>query len=222
MKNFIHLFIFFSLIYFLNSENIFAQEVPGVFTTTVQYKGNNSANPEDVSGLPEVKERTAKENQLINEIKQLRETNDKNMLSRILELEDQLKALNPNSVSKPAEYYDGVIEPAPHSEPVFAPEAIGNVEIFNSGNALISSMATATEQIGATAGRIWVAFSIRRSGEADTVRVYYSDNGGINWVWYAHGRLGGTDQINFDEMDLEIIESSTGEKYIWIVYGYRN
>ena len=34
--------------------------------------------------------------------------------------------------------------------------------------------------------------------------------------------LGGTDRLNRDEMDMEIIENDTGEKYIWIVYGYRN
>jgi len=222
MKSFIHLFIFLTFLSFISAENLIAQEEPGVFTTTIQYKGNNTMDPEDVSGLPEVRERTATETQIINEIRQLREANDRSNLNRILELENQLESLNPNSVSKPAEYYDGVIVPAPTSDPVYAPEAIGNVEIRNTGTAFVSSMATATEQRGATAGRIWVAFSMQRSGEADTVRVYYSDTHGASWTSYALGKLGGTDQINWDEMDMEIIEASTGEKYIWIVYGYRN
>ncbi|MCU0405745.1 MAG: T9SS type A sorting domain-containing protein [Ignavibacteriaceae bacterium] len=222
MKQFIHVFIFLSFLCLLFSENLFAQELPGIITNTVQYKGNNSADPNDDSGLPVIRERTAAENQLINEIRQLRETNDRSNLNRILELENQLESLNPNSVSKPGEYYDGVIMPAPNSEPVYAPEAIGNVEIRNTGTAFVSSMATATEQIGATAGRIWVAFSMQRGGVADTVRVYYSDTNGESWTSYAVGKLGGTDQIGWDEMDMEIIEASTGEKYIWIVYGFRN
>lgn len=222
MKQFIHLSIFLSFLCFLVSENLFAQELPGVINNTVQYKGNNTQDPNDESGLSVVRERTAAENQLIDEIRQLRETDDRSNLNRILELEDQLESLNPNSVSKPGEHYDGVIMPAPNDIPVYAPEAIGNVEIFNSGTSFVSSMATATEQRGATAGRIWVAFSIQKTGAADSMRVYYSDNGGINWTWYAQAKLGGTDRINWDEMDMEIIEASTGEKYIWIVYGYRN
>lgn len=222
MKHFIHLFIFLSLLCFLNSENLFAQEEPGIFTTTVQYKGNNSNNPEDISGLPEVRERTAEENQIINEIRQLRETNDRNMLSRILELEGQLEALNPNSISKPGEYYDGGVSRANSEISPYVPEAIGNVEIFNSGSKFVSSIATATEQRGATAGRIWVAFSIRTSSARDTIRVYFSDNDGSNWTYYAYAWLGGTDQINYDEMDMEIIENNTGEKYVWMVYGFRN
>lgn len=220
MKLFIHFFIFFLVLCFLGTGNLIAQELPGVFKTPVQYRGSNSMDPNDISGLQEVRERTAEEIQLINEIRQLRETNDKSKLNQIQELESQLESLNPNSISKPGESYDGVIEPAPHGNQVFPPEAIGNVEIFNSGTAYVSSMATATEQIGTTAGRIWVAFSLQKSGEPDSLRVYYSDNG-INWIWYAQGKLGGTDQINWDEMDMEIIENTTGEKYIWIVYGYR-
>jgi hypothetical protein len=222
MKSFITIFIFFSFFCFLSAENLFAQEEPGIFTTKVQYKGNNSLDPEDVSGLPEVRERTAAENQIINQIRQLRESNDRSKLNEILELESQLEALNPNSVSKPAEYYGGGVAPANNERQSFIPEAIGNVEIFNSGSKYISSIATATEQRGATAGRIWVAFSIRTTGARDTIRVYYSDDTGMNWTWYAYAWLGGTDQINYDEMDMEIIENNTGEKYIWMVYGFRN
>ena len=222
MKYFIH---FFTLLLFLGlfcSGSIFAQEETGVFTTRVQFKGNNSANPNDVSGLPEVHQATAEEIQLRNEIRELRKQNDRSLFNRIMELENRLEALNPNSVSRPGEYYDGEIGLANNQDPPFSPDLIGNVEIFNSGSSFISSHATATEQNGSTAGRIWSAFSIRTSGAADTIRVYFSDDNGANWSWYGWGKLGGTDQINYDQMDMEIIESSTGEKYVWVVYGYRN
>jgi hypothetical protein len=222
MKYFIHFFMLLFVLGLFCSESIFSQEETGVFTTTVQFKGNNSNNPDDVSGLPEVHQATAEEIQLTNEIQELRKQNDRSLIDRILELENRLEALNPNSVSKPGEYYDGVIGSANNQNPSFSPENIGNVEIFNSGSSYISSHATATEQIGATAGRIWSAFSIRSTGAADTLRVYYSDNNGANWTWYGWGKLGGTDQINYDQMDMEIIENSSGEKYLWIVYGYRN
>ena len=222
MKQIILSFVFFSFFFFLIAQSGFAQEETGIFKTNVQYKGNNTLDPEDVSGLPDKMEITAEEKQLINEIQQLRQADDRSKLNQILQLEDQLESLNPNSISKPAEYYGGSVAPGGNEIHTFIPEAIGNVEIFNSGSSFISSMATATEQIGATAGRIWVAFSIQKSGAADSLRVYYSDNNGLDWVWYAQAKLGGTDRINWDEMDMEIIENSSGEKYIWIVYGYRN
>jgi len=222
MKQFITLFFFFSFLCFLSTETVYAQEETGVLINKVQYKGNNSNDPQDVSGLNSVRETTAEELELIDQIRELRKTNDRSKLNEILQLESQLEAINPNSISKPAESYGGGVEPAHNVNHPYVPQSIGNVEIFNSGSKFVSSLATATEQIGTTAGRIWVAFSIRTSSERDTIRVYYSNNNGLNWTYYAFAWLAGTDQINYDEMDMEIIENSSGEKYIWIVYGYRN
>jgi hypothetical protein len=222
MKHFIHLFIFLSMLCFLNPGNLIAQEETGVFNTTVQYRGNNSHNPDDISGLTEAREITQEEIRLKNEIRRLREMNDRSLINKILELESQLEALTPNAVSKPAEYYDGGFAPGNNEVYPYIPEAIGNVKIFESGTKLISSIATATEQIGATAGRIWVALSIRTTGSRDSVRVFFSDNNGVSWNLYANGWLADTDQINYDQMDMEIIENTTGEKYLWVVYGYRN
>lgn len=222
MKQITQLFFFLTIFCLLNAENLFAQEIPGIIKNTVQYKGNNSQDPNDISGMPEQRLKTPEETQLINEINQLRETNDRNNLNRILELENQLDLINPNSVSKPTENYDGGVERGTNEISAFIPEAVGNVKIFSSGSKFVSSIATATEQRGSTAGRIWVAFSVRTNGARDTIRVVYSDNNGINWTYYAFAWLGGTDQINYDEMDMEIIESTTGEKYIWMVYGFRN
>jgi hypothetical protein len=222
MKYFIHFFSLLLILGLFCSESIFAQEETGLFNTGVQFKGNNSINPDDVSGLPEVHQATAEEIQLRNEIRELRAQNDRSLFNRIMELENRLEALNPNSVSRPGEYYNGEIGLANNQDPPFSPDLIGNVEIFNSGSSFISSHATTTEQNGSTAGRIWSAFSIRSTGAADTIRVYFSDDNGANWTWYGWGKLGGTDWINYDQMDMEIIESSTGEKYVWVVYGYRN
>jgi hypothetical protein len=221
MKLLINFFILFLFISFFNIQS-FAQEEPGTWTTTVQYKGDNSEDPNDVTGLKGIRQTSVQETALINEIKQLRKQDDRSLLNRVLELEQQLELLNPNSVSKPAEFYDGIVMPAQDDDPSFTPDDIGNTEIFNSGGSIISSIATATEQRGSTAGRIWVAFSIRTPAAADTIRLYYSDTNGNSWTSYGWGKLGGTDHLNIDQMDMEIIENTSGEKYVWIVYGYRN
>jgi hypothetical protein len=207
MKRFFTLFLLLSTIYLFSTQILFAQEEPGVFKTSVQYKGDNSNNPDDVSGTELQRTTSQQEKKLIDEIRMLREKNDRSLLNRILDLENQLEKLNPNSVN--------------NSSPVSSPNEIGHTEIFNSGSSYISGIATATEQAGATAGRIWVALFYRTSG-SDSLRVYFSDSNGSTWSAYAYGYLGGTDVINFDQVDMEIIENTTGEKYVWIVYGYRN
>ena len=221
MKQFIHFFIFFSLIFFAAGSN-FAQELPGKFNTNLEIKGNNSNDLNDETGMSSIYQRTAEEKDLINQIQQLRQTNDRSKLNQILNLESQLESISPNVVSQPAPYIGGGVAQAVDEKNNFIPEAIGNVEIFGSGSKFVSSLATATEQRGSTEGRMWVAFSVRTTGERDTIRVFYSDNQGMSWTYYAYAWLGGTDQISYDEMDMEIIENTTGEKYIWIVYGYRN
>ncbi len=222
MKQFIHSFFLLTLLFFLVTGINIAQEIPGVFKTNAQYKGSNSNDPEEMSGLSIKTERSTEEKKIINQIQRLRESGDRSKLNQILSLESQLEALNPNSVSKVSEYVGGGVAPAVNGSDNSVPEAIGNVEIFNSGTKFVSSLATATEQRGTTAGRMWVAFSIRTTSARDTIRVFYSDDEGMNWNYYAYAWLGGTDQINYDEMDMEIIENNTGEKYIWMIYGYRN
>ena len=71
-----------------------------MFTSTETYKGNNTSNLDDISGLNTIRETTAEENSLIDEIRKLREKDDRSLFNRILQLEDQLEALNPNSVSR--------------------------------------------------------------------------------------------------------------------------
>jgi hypothetical protein len=103
----------------------------------------------------------------------------------------------------------------------FDPTTISNVQIFASGGRAIHGIATATEQRGSTAGRIWAAVAVDSGASGDRVYLYRSDNGGTIWSSYAIGTLSGSDQINFDQLDMEVVEADTGQKFIWVYYGYR-
>jgi len=222
MKKLIPFLIVISVLVLSTAEKTFPQEESSLSINNTQYMGNNTADPNDLSGLPEARIITPEEINLMTEVKRVKQADDPSQLNRLLDLESQLEALNPNSVSKPSEYYGGVVGKPFEGGNTFSPEEIGNVEIYNSGSSQISAIATATEQRGTTAGRIWTALAWRTTADHDTIRIYYSDDGGVNWTWYGWGHLGGTDRLNRDDMDMEIIENDTGEKYIWIVYGYRN
>jgi len=83
----------------------------------------------------------------------------------------------------------------------------------------VKALAVAVEQRGSTAGRIWIAVGIGGAGNNnDTLYLLFSDNNGNTWSWGGGGIHGGY-TINNDEIDLEIIENTTGPKYIWAVYG---
>ena len=220
MKKILSFLILASLVVLITGGLVYSQEQPMVKTT--KWYGNNTQINNDMSDMPETRIITQQETDLMNEIQRLRKMNDKIQTNRILELNAQLEALNPQSVSKPGEYYGGTWVEATQQNPPFIPDVIGNTEIRNTGSKLISGICTATEQRGSTAGRIWVVLAFENSGGPDSLRVYRSDNDGLSWTLYANGNLGGTDRINRDQMDMEIIENTTGDKYLWIAYGYRN
>lgn len=193
-----------------------------VYKNNIIWKSNNTQYPNDMSQMPEERTPTQEEIDLLNEIQRLRSLNDPSQKIKCMELEKRIDELNPQIERAPGiiPTGSGVIE-AKFQNPPFIQDNIGNTEIINTGSKLVSGIATATEQRGTTAGRIWVALAWRTSSAQDTIRLYYSTNNGVKWVWYGAGWLGGTNRINYDQMDMEIIENTSGEKYIWIVYGYR-
>jgi len=97
----------------------------------------------------------------------------------------------------------------------------GDVNTTMIHNGLVKGLATATEQVGANAGRIWV-FVMRDTAASvvDRGTLYYSDNGGASWNAYLFLTLGGTDKFMPNTGDMEIIEGATGDKFMWVSYGW--
>lgn len=83
-------------------------------------------------------------------------------------------------------------------------------------------VATCTEQIGATATRIWTAFVFGPNSGAtvDQLRLCYSDNGGKNWFEYVTLGFSAGNRMWQDQIDIELIENTSGDKYIWTAFGY--
>src|SRR4030095_7021314 len=97
----------------------------------------------------------------------------------------------------------------------------GDVNTTMIHNGLVKGLATATEQVGANAGRIWV-FVMRDTAASvvDRGTLFYSDNGGASWNAYLFLTLGGTDKFMPNTGDMEIIEGATGDKFMWVSYGW--
>ncbi len=215
----LHTFLFLLLLL----GTAWAQETPNAPVTNDRYLGNNTNSYTDVSGMPVVKEKTQAQINLENEIMSLKREDNASNISRIEQLNDQLGNMTGNFSTKTTPYPGGGIEEAPVQNPPFINDNITNIRIFNDPARTIKGLATCTEQRGAHLGRLWVVYAFSGSTTSpDSLRVVYSDNGGLTWSLYALAWLGGTDKINYDDLDAEIVEPSTGNKFLNVVYGLRS
>lgn len=98
---------------------------------------------------------------------------------------------------------------------------IRNSRIFTS-NANVRAITGAVEQRGANAGRIWaiVVYSANPNFP-DTFKVYNSVTNGQSWQYFAGGNIRPEDKISYNDLDMEIIENTSGQKYMWVVFGYK-
>ena len=216
------LFFLFILMMFalMNTTSIFSQELSPNNSALQIYQGNNTTSYNDITGLRVVKEKSPTEINLIKEIKSLKSADNSANRTQLSELEHQL-ALERGDKFSADSYTGGTITPAPeNSHPQI--DIIGNTRILNNPSVILKAMAVAIEERGATAGKIWVCYVYSANATSpDSMRWVYSVNGGLSWTGYANAFLGGTDKINNEDLDMEIIENTSGEKFIWTVYGYR-
>lgn len=183
-------------------------------TTNTKLQNTASQTQESVPYVP-----SQKEIDLATEINNLKKTDNPANIQRIQELTNEINAITKQAVTTTTTPYDGKLEFVQNS-PVLLDNILTNATRILSHND-VKCMATFTEQRGTTAGKIWTVVGIHSNNPAapDSARLFYSTNNGTSWTLYAILTLGGTDRFNSDEMDMEVIENTTGEKYIWIVYG---
>lgn len=86
----------------------------------------------------------------------------------------------------------------------------------------VKGIATCTEQVGSTAGRIWAAFvyGFTSGSTPDNLRICYKDFAGTSWNQYVTLGFSAGNRMQFDQIDAEIIEDYTGDKFLWVTFGY--
>lgn len=141
---------------------------------------------------------------------------------KILDLQKQLEKNNGQTVTVPGANNFGTLIPA-----VSQPE-LDNLTysyVVSNANNYVAGIAAQVEQRGSTAGKIWIALGLANGDTGvlaipDTIGIYYSNNNGATYTPYAKIAFSGHNKIEFDNMDMEIIENTTGTKYLHIVFGY--
>ncbi len=95
-----------------------------------------------------------------------------------------------------------------------------NVSQINSLNAWSHAVATVPSGFP-NANRIWVAATEFKSGGPDTIKFYYSSNGGSAWVYYGKLFTNINGDYRADELDIEIVNSGS-DVFIFGVAGHNN
>ncbi|MBN8571710.1 MAG: T9SS type A sorting domain-containing protein [Ignavibacteria bacterium] len=200
--------------------SVYSQELTPNNTALQIYQGNNSNSYNDTTGFRVVKEKSQTEINLINQIKNLKAADNSAGRMQLSELERRL-AIERGDKFAADSYTVGTLSPAPENiHPQI--DLIGNTRILNNPAVTLKAMAVAVEERGTTAGKIWVCYVYSANlTSPDSLRWVYSVNGGLSWTGYANASLGATDKISNEDLDIEIIENTSGEKYIWTVYGYK-
>jgi len=207
------LFLVFVLLPFIS----YSQEIPNAINYVAP--STESSNTEGVRGditpAPKLSEKYYQLEAQMQALKQSGNTNG----YKLIELQKQIDAETKQSVTEQGKFYNGILYQASEYQEF---DAIGNTAVLMKSG--MKGIATATEQRGANAGKIWAVAGFQGTGTSsnpDSLRILYSTNGGTTWVLYALSALGGTDKINTGEIDCEIIENTTGDKFLHIVYGLR-
>ena len=140
-------------------------------------------------------------------------------------LQQQIDAFG-GSVSVKAGYMDagtgGLLHGSWHG---ISTDNVVETKVFTSpAGSYLKAFCTATEQRGSNIGRIWSCWAWGSTSftSPDTLLVFYSDNGGLSWIGNSFWVPGGNAKVNYDQLDMEIMEYTTGNKYVWISGGFTN
>lgn len=166
-------------------------------------------------------ELSAEEIKLNQEIELLRKSENSNSESKINELRNRSNEISKNSVTFNSGNYNRQSDFKKVSNRVT--DNISRFD-FSNGGYLIAS-AIQTEQIGATAGKIWLLLAV---GQADTgiaatgdsLLLYSSADNGATFTIISTIQANTGIKVNRDELDMEIIENVTGTKYLHVTLGY--
>ncbi len=221
-----HFLLLIPLLLLIGIIGVYAQEIPNAQNYITPYIGECTSNPNDASGITPVFHPTLEQVKMESEIRMLREEAERTGIrNQSLELMTNRLSESYGQVIKPGEFYPATIineenQPVPFNQN--GTDNLQNVLLLNSSMTKVIRFAVEYNQ--ATAGKIWAVVAYQGTGSSstpDTVRIYYSTTGGSTWSLRVTIILGGTDKVNYDDLDLEIIEPTSGDKYLWCVYGLR-
>ena len=218
------------LLTFMSDSFLFAQDIIlpkknsnnklNSLNTKFPVKINNEKNP-----LTSVKENiiSAEDQEINDRMLQLKQPgNSEQNGDRILDLQRKLEKNNGSTVTMPAVNNFGTLIPAVNQPDI---DNLSYSYALKYANNYVAGLAAQVEQRGTTAGKIWLAVGLANGDTGvlalpDSIGIYYSGNNGQSYTPYAKIAFSAHNKIEFDNMDMELIENTSGTKYLHIVFGY--
>lgn len=152
---------------------------------------------------------TSQEQVVLNQLREARLNNDQNLIPVLTERLNKMHGTNPvQFINTPNAVCESPINIRVPFEPDYMTSQITNLPNW--------SVATATVPAGApNAGRIWTAFTHFSSAGSDSIKLFYSDNGGETWFYYTQWYYNNYN-INYrpNELDIEILFDNTN---VWLM-----
>lgn len=170
--------------------------------------------------------KTDAQHDLENEIKELKKQDKFENLPRIIELNKELEEINGTGKTESGSIFNGNNNDrlVNFNLPSYVGinDDIQNTRIYTNSSRNIKGIAGAIEQRGSTAGKLWsVVFYSADSTSPDTFRVYYSVNNGQSWSEIVSGNIRPGDFVTPNDIDMELVENNTGQKYLWVAFGFK-
>ena len=178
--------------------------------TVQNNRGNGDVTLLSTAPVQKNEELNRKVKELSVQLNQARESRNKELIKQI---ENQINNLVGRKVAVPG----SGPQPVPLSESIIQGDGNNSIgiSIITAGN--LWGTATTTQN---TDGRIWVATTHYAFGDADTLRIFYSDNGGLSWN-YLTGWNWNQTGVDFlaNDLDIEVLNDGS-DWWIYITGGY--
>ena len=139
-------------------------------------------------------------------------------ITNMLAVQSKLDGMTGSVTLNPVRPENCVLIPGHNPPFIQNSSSISISEVYSANR--VRALAIATKQIpGDNEGEIWVAIARGEPSEStDTLLVFRSTDNGLTWI-FSGGTFYTGSTFNEDELDMEIIESNTADRYIWIVFG---
>lgn len=191
--------------------------------------GQNTSAPDKEVRLPgRIYDKSALQKSYESELGRLKSEDRPENLQRLIELNGRLEALTGTGRTDLAEMNSrgekgGMINlRIPFTVGGSVNDDIQNTRIYTNPNRNVKGIAATVEQRGSTAGKMWsIVLYEADPVSPDTFIVYYSLNGGNSWNVFISGNIRPGDKVIPDDIDMELVENNTGQKYLWVAFGFR-
>ena len=196
--------------------------------TALSFGQNTSEPRKETKLLGRVYEKSSQQLSYERELNRLKQEDRAENTSKIIEINGKLEALTGNGRTDLVQINSrgekgGIIS----LQPPFTSESsvtddIQNTRIYTNPNRTVKGIAASIEQRGSTAGKMWsIVLYEADPVTPDTFIVYYSLNGGSSWNQFVSGNIRPGDKVMPDDLDMELVENNTGQKYLWVAFGFR-